>query len=190
MKKPWYDYRAGGSFEGDFSLFCYAKTTKSGFDGTSLSTSFLQVNSSTRLDLRTASWQLPVLQQTPYSLSKGSRKCPSILSAAYLSADIHHDLLQSLPNWCASSSCSLNFHIFPSFCSASFLSAKALILPQKALSAPDEGNISHILKGPSPLWREKIDKLLIKWLLPITPFKLKLFVLTFQIHTALLQHEK
>lgn len=98
MKKPWYYYRAGGSFEGDFSLFCYAKTTKSGFDGTSLSTSFLQVSSSTRLDLRTAPRQLSVLQQTPYSLSKGSRKCLSILSAAYLSADIHHDHLQSLPN--------------------------------------------------------------------------------------------
>lgn len=37
---------------------------------------------------------------------------------------------------------------------------------------------------------KKIDKLLVKWLLSYAPYELKLFVLTFQIHTVSSQYQK
>lgn len=136
-------------------------------------------------------WQFSVLQQAPYSLSKGSRKLLSILSAAQLAAGIHHDLLQSLPNSdITPPSCSLCFHMSPFSVMLPFCLQKLSRSTSSKNSVPDEGNISHLLKGSPSLWRKEIHKLFIKWLLPIVPCKLKLFVLILQFHTALSQPEK
>lgn len=114
LKKPCCDHRAGCSFKGEFSIFCDANTTKRGFNGTSLSTSFLQVSSYTRLDLNQHLDSFLCCNKLhTASLKALEGLFPSCQQPSCL--QIYNMIFSKSPKlWCAPSSCSLCFHIPPS----------------------------------------------------------------------------
>lgn len=156
---------------------------------------FLQVSSSTRLDLRSVPPQLSVFATNSIqtflkaleNLFPSCQKPNSMQMCFVIFSTVSQTLVCSISLLTAFS----HIPFFPS-CSlcvcVRWLSRSASSLKKLCRYQTKQtvifSEVHHLYKGT------KQDKLLMKWLLSVTPCKLPLFVLSFQRHTVSSQYQK